>query len=150
MVSVSSIYEEYSIEELAKSKMPNLVFVYQFLNIKDLAIDMKYWEKCADVLIFRGHKKIKDIEFLMLIWLQDLNWSGSIKIFNYFLSLDINELNDLIMDAFELAYRQDDFECAINLWNLLLNKKDGFIIEGNLKENVYLSQFIEKVLNENK
>lgn len=66
------------------------------------------------------------------------------------MSLDINELNDLIMDAFELAYRQDDFECAINLWNLLLNKKDGFIIEGNLKENVYLSQFIEKVLNENK
>lgn len=54
------------------------------------------------------------------------------------------------MDAFELAYRQDDFEWAINLWNLLLNKKDGFIIEGNLKENVYLSQFIEKVLNENK
>lgn len=66
------------------------------------------------------------------------------------MSLDINELNDLIMDAFELAYRQDDFEWAINLWNLLLNKKDGFIIEGNLKENVYLSQFIEKVLNENK
>lgn len=66
------------------------------------------------------------------------------------MSLDINELNDLIMDAFELAYRQDDFEWAINLWNLLLNKKDGFIIAGNLKENVYLSQFIEKVLNENK
>ena len=37
--------------------MPNFVFVYQFLNIKDLAIDMKYWEKCANVLIFRGHKK---------------------------------------------------------------------------------------------
>lgn len=86
----------------------------------------------------------------MLIWLQDLNWNGSIKIFNYFLSLDINELNDLIIDAFELAYRQDDIEWTINLWNLLLNKKDGYIIEENLKENVYLSQFIEKVLKENK
>lgn len=148
MVSTSNIYEEYSIEELAKSKIPNLVFVYQFLNIKDLEIDMKYWEKCADVLISRGHEKIKDIEFLMLIWLQDLNWSGSIKIYNYFLSLDINELNDLIMDAFDLAYHQDDVEWAINLWNLLLNKKDGYIIEENLKENVYLSQFIEKVLKE--
>ena len=150
MVSASNIYEEYSIEELAKSKIPNLVFVYQFLNIKDLEIDMKYWEKCADVLIFRGHEKIKDIEFLMLIWLQDLNWSDSIKIFNYFLSLDINELKDLIIDAFDLAYHQDDVEWAINLWNLLLNKKDGYIIEKNLKENVYLSQFIEKVLKENK
>ena len=39
MVSASNIYEEYSIKELAKSKMPNFVFVYQFLNIKDLAID---------------------------------------------------------------------------------------------------------------
>lgn len=58
MVSASNIYEEYSsIKELAKSKMPNFVFAYQFLNIKDLAIDMKYWEKCANVLIFRGHKK---------------------------------------------------------------------------------------------
>lgn len=57
MVSASNIYEEYSVEELAKSKIPNLVFVYQFLNIKDLAIDMKYWEKCAEVLIFRDIKK---------------------------------------------------------------------------------------------
>ena len=64
----------------------------------------------------------------MLIWLQNLNWSGSIKIFNYFLSLDINELNDLIMDAFELPYRQDDVEWAINLWNILLNEKDRYII----------------------
>lgn len=54
----------------------------------------------------------------MLIWLLDLNWSGSIKIFNYFLSLDINELNDLIMDAFEFAYRQDDIEWVINLCRL--------------------------------
>lgn len=50
MVSASNIYEGYSIKKLAKSKMPNFVFVYQFLNIKDLAIDMKYWEKCANVV----------------------------------------------------------------------------------------------------
>ncbi len=29
MVSASNIYEEYSIKELAKSKMPNFVFAYR-------------------------------------------------------------------------------------------------------------------------
>lgn len=145
---MKNIYEEYSVEELAKSKIPNLVFVYQFLNIKDLAIDMKYWEKCADVLICRGHKRIKDVEFLMLIWLQDLNWSGSIKIFKYFLALDVNDLNELFIDSFQLAYLQNDVEWAINLWNLLLNKKDGNIIEKNIRENICLSKFIEEILDE--
>lgn len=148
MLKMNNIYEEYSVEELAKSKMSNLVFVYQFLNVKDLKVDMKYWDKCADVLISRGHKKIKNVEFLMLSWLQDLNWIGSIKIFNYFLSLDVNELNDPFIDAFELAYHQNDVEWAINLWNLLLNKKDGNRIEKNIRENNYLSKFIEKILDE--
>lgn len=148
MLNINNICEEYSVEELAKSKISNLVFVYQFLNIKDLKVDMKYWDKCADVLIYRGHKKIKDVEFLMLSWLQDLNWIGSIKIFKYFMALDVNELNDPFMDAFELAYLQNDLEWAINLWNLLLNKKDGNIIEKNIRENNYLSKFIERILDE--
>ncbi len=141
---MSNIYEEYSVEELAKTKIPNLVFVSQFLDIKDLRIDMKYWEICADVLICRGHEKIRDVELLMFNWLQDLNWIGSIKIFNYFLTLDVNELNDVFIDAFQLAYLQNDIEWAINLWNLLLNKKDGNIIEENIRENIYLQKFIER------
>ena len=84
----------------------------------------------------------------MLIWLQDLNWSGSIKIFKYFLALDVNDLNELFIDSFQLAYLQNDVEWAINLWNLLLNKKDGNIIEKNIRENICLSKFIEEILDE--
>lgn len=84
----------------------------------------------------------------MLVWLQDLNWIGSIKVFNYFLSLDVNELKDLILDAFQFAYIENDTEWTIKLWNLILNKKDGDIIIKILKENINLSQFIEKILNE--
>ncbi len=145
---MNNIYEEFSTEELAKSKIPNLVFVHQFLNINNLAVDMKYWEKCADVLIQRGHEKIKDVEIFMFIWLQDLNWNGSIKIFKYFLTLDINDLNDLFIDSFQLAYLQNDVEWASNLWNLLLNKNDGYIIEKNIRENIYLTKFIEEILYE--
>lgn len=148
MEEINNIYEEYSVDELAKSNLPNLVFVYQFLNNKKFSVDMKYWEKSVDVLISRGHKKIKDIEILMLVWLQDLNWIGSIKVFNYFLSLDVNELKDLILDAFQFAYIENDTEWTINLWNLILNKKDGDMIKKILKENINLSQFIEKILNE--
>lgn len=145
---MENIYEKYSVEELTCSNIPNIVFVAQFLNILELSVDMKYWEKCADVLICRGHKKVKDIELLMLVWLQDLNWSGSIKILNYFVSLDVNELNEVFIDTFQLAYMKKDIEWAMNLWNILLNKKDGSIIEKNIRKNLELSKYIDEIIYE--
>ena len=145
---MNNIYEQFSVEELANSKIPNLVFVYHFLHVNKVSTDMKYWEKCADVLIYRGHERIKDVELLMLNWLQDLNWSGSIKVFKYFMEIDVKDLNELLMDSFQLAYIQHDIDWAINLWNLILNRKDGNIIAKNVQENANLSKFIEEILNE--
>ena len=55
-MSINEILERYTVNELVESKLSNLDFVYQFRNIEEAKIDMKYWDKCADVLISRGHE----------------------------------------------------------------------------------------------
>ena len=72
-MSINEILERYTVNELVESKLSNLDFVYQFLNIEEVKVDIKYWDKCADVLISRGHEKVKDVEIFMLHWLEDLN-----------------------------------------------------------------------------
>lgn len=142
---MNNLLSKYSQSELASSNIPNICFLHQFLNILSINIDMKYWDKCADVLILRGHEKIKSVEPFMLIWLEDLNWPGSFKIFNYFLTLDITELNELVVDAFTLAYYKKDIEWATNLCNLINNKRCGYIILDNIKSCSDLSNFLEEV-----
>ncbi len=145
MFNMNDLLSKNSANELSNSNIPNICFLHQFLNIPELSIDMKYWDKCADVLILRGHKKIKSVELIMLIWLEDLNWPGSFKIFNYFLTLDITELNDLVIEAFTLAYYKKDIEWAINLYNLINNKDNGNIILDKIKECSDLANFLEEV-----
>lgn len=142
---MNNLLSKYSASELSNTNIPNISFLHQFLNIKDLQTDMKYWDKCADVLIRRGHEKIKSVELIMLIWLEDLNWPGSFKVLNYFLTLDITELNDLIIEAFTLAYYKKDIEWAINLCNLINNKENGIIIFDNIRKYSDLSNFLEEV-----
>lgn len=145
-MNINEILERYTVNELVESNLSNLDFVYQFLNTEEVEIDMKYWDKCADVLIARGHEKVKDVEIYMLHWLEELNWIGSIKIFNYFLSLDINELKDVWIDVFEKSYLTNDLDFSINLCNLLINRKDYSAITDSIKENDCLSEYLKKIL----
>ena len=92
--------------------------------------------------------RVKDVEIYMLHWLEDLNWIGSIKIFNYFLSLDINELKDLWIFVFDESYLTNDLEFSINLCNLLINRKDYSVITDSIKDNEYLSEYLNKILIE--
>ena len=147
-MSINEILKRYTVNELVESELSNLDFVYQFRNIEEAKIDMKYWDKCADVLISRGHERIKDVEIYMLHWLEDLNWIGSIKIFNYFLSLDINELKDAWIFVFDESYLTNDLDFSINLCNLLINRKDYSVITDSIKDNKYLSEYLKKILNE--
>ncbi len=145
MINMNDLLSKNSVNVLSNTTIPNICFLHQFLNIPKLSIDMKYWDKCADVLILRGHEKIKSVELFMLIWLEDLNWPGSFKIFNYFLTLDITELNDLVIEAFTLAYYKKDMEWAINLCNLINNKENGNIIFDNINKYYDLANFLEEV-----
>lgn len=49
------------------------------LNLKDLLQpgSKEYWENAAKVLFIIGYPRIKDIIPGLLVWLQDINWPGS-------------------------------------------------------------------------
>lgn len=82
------------------------------------------WEPCAKVIAMRSDEELLPFMFMLLEWLQDLNWPGAITIYN--------RLTQIPFSSIEFAYRitckkakqmNDDswLGCLDDLYNDMIN-----------------------------
>lgn len=78
------IVTKQTIDMFANSNLPNSYFVKQFTDIGQQPFcDKKYWRSFSRILIARGANALTDVYRQMLMWLQDINWPGSVEIANF-------------------------------------------------------------------
>ncbi len=108
----------------ARSSLPNAFFVRQFTHIGlQPFCQKKYWRAFALVLISRGINNVADVYNEMLMWLQDINWPGSVEMAS-FVADNFTQFREIIKDSLLQAINTSD-EAWANALLTIIYRSNG-------------------------
>ncbi len=84
------------------------------------------WEPCAKVIAMRNDNELLPYLFLMLEWLQDLNWPGALTIYNRLTEIPFSSIASAYRSARNQAEQTNDtcwLECLDNLKEDMIAKQ---------------------------
>ncbi|XMB71687.1 hypothetical protein RJI07_06135 [Mycoplasmatota bacterium WC30] len=110
----SKITQRKAIKALVK--MPDSVL---FLVLPNRMYCKSMWENAAIVLKEKGIMASEIMWIELFYWIQDLNWPGSLIIYDLLKTMPRDEFDKWIHKAIQIADILDDSDWLINLNNLL-------------------------------
>ncbi len=93
----------------------------EYIHMLVLPISKYHWENSADVIVGLGVEKFVPIISDLLVWLQDLNWPGAVKIYNMLKEADNPIVDKAILSVSNIAEEEGDEEWLENI-NMLIEK----------------------------
>lgn len=113
------------LDKYVKSELPNEFFLKQFTCIGERPFcEKKYWIAFAKVLINRGVEQTANVQAIMLIWLQDINWPACDLIWQFVLS-NITAFHGAIKECILKSITTND-EAWLNALLSLVFTSQGF------------------------
>jgi len=129
LVNSSIIDEELVALWELKEESLSLLFIARFLDYKHLALNHDLWEIRVDKMVSNlkpNSPLVRLKHSLLFIWLQDLNWSGSKKVYEYLLSIPLNRYKEYLLfitDVF-IKYNVHDIGWLYFMVQHIKNRKD--------------------------
>jgi len=99
-----------------------------------------FWDIEAQILIKKGYPKVKDVLSKMFLWLQDMNWPGSMEISELLSSVEKKVLIPHLEEVTILANEQQDIG-----WLYWLRE---FMEKNNLREDDFENKEVFKILSD--
>lgn len=119
----SSPVSESDIALFADSNLPNRFFLQHLLQPESEPFCRKnYWRSFARILICRGIEQIQDVKKDLIVWLQDINWPGSMEIFKFILQ-NFSQFQDEIKKSIIEAVGTKDEQWFNTIWLMLYQKQ---------------------------
>ena len=81
------------------------------------------WEPCAKVVALKSDEELCNYIFLLLEWLQDMNWPGAEIIFDRLSQIPLAKIDSYIEFSMKLAKKDDDI-CWLNTLKALKEHRD--------------------------
>lgn len=91
----------------------------EFIHLLILPINKYHWENSADVIVELGVDKLIPVINELLVWLQDLNWPGAVKIYNMLKEADNPVLDQAILSMSDIVEKEGDEEWLENIKMLI-------------------------------
>ena len=66
------------------------------------------WEPCAKVIALKSDEELDDYMYLLLEWLQDMNWPGAEIIFDRLYQIPVSKIQEHIAFSIHRAKRDQD------------------------------------------
>lgn len=104
----------------AKKELEELPDEYIKLLIQP--ISKFHWDNAAEVITNIGVDRVISIMDELLLWIQDMNWPGAIKIFNMLKESNNVLIDDYIAQAVETAKSENDEDWLENI-NMLIEAR---------------------------
>ncbi len=80
----------------------------------------KYWENCAEIIISKKNSELQErYIYMMLLWIQDMNWPGAEKLYDRLLLFPLSVIEDYLLFCLRQAEKMEDKTWYINLSALL-------------------------------
>lgn len=115
--------------------------ILPFLEPWTREISKENWETCAKVVCDRTNQELVKYLPEMLVWLQDINWPGSLLIQKRLWNIPYNELKPSLDKSISLAIKEEDPSWLMWLSELIKDKDE--------REKILLKlDQLEKSLNE--
>lgn len=81
-----------------------------------------HWENSADVIVTIGVERCIPIIGELIIWIQDMNWPGAIKIYNMLKQSENPIIDTYIVKSLEIAKKEGDEDWLENI-NMLIEER---------------------------
>lgn len=107
------------IRDIEEAKKELSLITDEYIHLLVQPIGKYHWENSADVIVGLGVDKCIPIIDELLVWLQDLNWPGAVKIYNMLKESDNPIVKSKILSTRENVGQEGDEEWLENIIMLI-------------------------------